>query len=174
MNLSEQELKMLAELLTGGIKDEACTADPIKFALRASLMSKGLAEFAKDFGWAEQPQRNFLLITPKGRAAYSAWANRNNDGDDAKEDSQAQADPGPVFRMVTHIKEAGMIAFRFGHNSARAQQPNAIVGAKEALRITLERALGKVAEPAVIEAFTTFLQAQMDKGIEAAKNVPAG
>lgn len=169
MNLNEQELKMLAELLTGGIRDEVITADPRKLVTRTALMAKGLASFAKDedFGWAEKPSRNYLLPTPAGRAAYSAWANRHTDVDDAKEDNQTQADPGPLFRMITHLKEAGMVAFRFGHNSTRAQHPTAINVVKEQLRPTLEKALGKAATTEMLDAFAGFLLSQMDKGIEA-------
>ena len=160
MKIPAPQMEMLKQLLVGSIRRENYKPSPIG----DSLLRLGFAEFHDFEGIV------FFAITAEGRKAYAAQVNSETDQDDAKEDSQTQADPGPLFRMVTHFKEAGMVAFRFGVNSVRAQQPNAVAGVKEQLRPTLEKALGKAVTTEMLDAFATYLLAQMDKGIEAAKN----
>ena len=153
-------MELLKQLLTGSIRRENYQPSPAG----DWLLRQGFAEFHAAEG---HPDIVFFAITPKGRAACAAQLNRTTDHEDAKEDNQiVQADPGPVVRMAKHIKEAGMVAFRFGVNSVRAQQPNAVTGTKEALKPTLQKALSGTDE-AIVEAIANYLIKQIDKGVEA-------
>lgn len=87
--------------------------------------------------------------------------------------------------MVTHLKEAAMIAYRLGHNGMRAEStasgdtvveafaPHGIYG-EETIRTTIDRALKgmfslrdhAVEEDAkTIDALTKFLIDQIERGI---------
>lgn len=99
-------------------------------------------------------------------------------------DDDIPPDPGPVVRMVTHLKEAAMIAYRLGHNGVRAT--GTTVGSVEdafasygiygsdTIRLTITRALNgmfslrdhAVEEDAkTINALTAFLLDQIERGI---------
>lgn len=170
MNLTQSELSLLAELLTGNMREEIFKGQPQLQTARDALIQKGLAEYS-NLDWQKNPTKIKLLgVTTKGRAAYSAWANRKSDQEDTKSDATPEA--GHIVRMATHIKEAGMIAYRLGYYGAKAKAVAADVNEKiytrEELQVTMERALGKMADSEIITALMKYLENQIGQGIMAA------
>lgn len=100
------------------------------------------------------------------------------------EEDDIPPDPGPVVRMVTHLKEAAMIAYRLGHNGMRATSttvgtiedafaPSGIYG-EDTIRLTIDRALKGMfslrdhaveEDKKTIDALAKFLIDQIERGI---------
>lgn len=88
-------------------------------------------------------------------------------------DDDIPPDPGPVVRMVAHLKEAAMIAYRLGHNGVRAESTT--VGSVEeafapdgafgfnVIRMTIKRALDT--DDINADLLANFVLGQIERGV---------